>query len=107
MILSDAIRAVETPVDISASGSQHQQVRTTLTLDDDVAAQLKKHMAQRGISLRQLVNDALREGLSLLDRPTVPRKPYRTKPWALGGSRVGSLDDVEKALSRVDGERHR
>jgi hypothetical protein len=96
-----------TPLDISASRSYHQDVRTTLTLDDDVAAQLKKLMARRGVSLKQLVNDALREGLSLLGRPPAARKPYRTKPWTLGGSLVGSLDNVEEVLSRVEGERHR
>lgn len=96
-----------TRLDISASRSYHQDVRTTLTLDDDVAAQLKKLMARRGVSLKQLVNDALREGLSLLGRPPAARKPYRTKPWRLGGSLVGSLDNVEEVLSRVEGERHR
>lgn len=88
-------------------GHTHQEVRTTLTLDDEVAAQLKKLMARRGVSLKQLVNDALREGLSLLGRPPAARTPYRTKPWTLGGSLVGSLDNVEEVLSRVEGERHR
>jgi hypothetical protein len=82
-------------------------VRTTLTLDDDVAALLKKLLARRpGASLKQIVNDALREGLRVLGRPSVPREPYRTRPWQLGGSLVGSLDNVEEVLSRTEGERH-
>jgi hypothetical protein len=82
-------------------------VRTTLTLDDDVAAQLEKLMARRGVSFKQLVNDALRAGLSSMGRPPAARKLYRTKPWTLGGSLVGSLDNIEEILSRAEGERHR
>ncbi len=82
-------------------------MRTTLTLDDDVAALLKKLLARRrGASLKQIVNDALREGLRVLGRPPVSREPYRTQPWRLGGSLVGSLDNVEEVLSRTEGERH-
>jgi hypothetical protein len=39
-------------------------VRTTLTLDDDVAAKLKKAMARHGLSLKDAVNTALRRGLA-------------------------------------------
>lgn len=39
-------------------------VRTTLTLDDDVAAALERRRAQRGTGLRQEVNDLLRAGLA-------------------------------------------
>jgi hypothetical protein len=82
-------------------------VRTTLTLDDDVAAMLKKLMAQRGDSFKVAVNDALRAGLQVLQRPPKRRAVYKTAPWQLGGSLVGSVDNVEEVLSRAEGERHR
>ena len=81
-------------------------MRTTLTLEDDVAAMLKKVMARRDCSLKEVVNDALREGLRTLGKPASARTAYRTQPWRLGGSLVGSLDNVEEVLPRVEGESH-
>ena len=39
-------------------------MRTTLTLDPDVAALLKKAVAKGELSFKQAVNDALRRGLT-------------------------------------------
>jgi hypothetical protein len=39
-------------------------MRTTLTLDPDVAALLKKAVAKGEVSFKQAVNDALRRGLT-------------------------------------------
>jgi len=43
-------------------------MRTTLTLDDDVAAALVRRRAERGTGLRREVNDLLRAGLAADDR---------------------------------------
>jgi hypothetical protein len=56
-------------------------VRTTLTLDPDVARTLKARTAEQGATLKQVVNEALRRGLSA--EPKKPRKPFRVKPWSL------------------------
>jgi len=83
-------------------------MRTTLTLDPDVAALLKRVAERRRTSFKQTVNEALRRGLEILARPPVrPAEGYRIDPWNLGGSLVGSLDNVEEVLSRVEGEGHR
>jgi hypothetical protein len=81
-------------------------MRTTLTLDDDVAAALKRVMRRHGGGLKETVNAALRRGLDEIERPAAPGAPYRVTPWDLGGSLVGSLDNVEEVLSRVEGEDH-
>ena len=39
-------------------------MRTTLTLDDDLAALLRQQAATRGISFKETVNQALRAGLA-------------------------------------------
>ena len=39
-------------------------MRTTLTLDDDVAAALARRRAERGTSLRHEINELLRAGLA-------------------------------------------
>jgi hypothetical protein len=82
-------------------------MRTTMTLDADVAALLKRVARSRKAPIKDTVNEALRRGLEALTRSTDTAKPYRLRPWDLGGSRVGSLDNVEEVLSRVEGEGHR
>lgn len=55
-------------------------MRTTLTLDADVEALLKKRMEERGVSFKEAVNESLREGLG--GKP--PREPFRTPTFNLG-----------------------
>ena len=82
-------------------------MRTTLTLDDDVAVLLKRLIKRRGTSLKETVNEALRNGLESLAAPPSAVAAYRVAPWNLGGCLVGSLDNVEEVLSRAEGEAHR
>ena len=80
-------------------------MRTTLTLDDDVAVKLKA--AARDRPFRIVVNEVLRAGLTALEKRVPARKPYRTRGFNLGQSLVGSLDNVEEVLSRVEDEHHK
>lgn len=82
-------------------------MRTTLTLDDDVAAKLKRVMRKRGeLRFGALVNDALRRGLEALETPPAQAERFATRAHSLGPSLVGSLDNIEEVLSRVEGEHH-
>ena len=59
-------------------------MRTTLTLDDDVARQLREEARRTGRSFKEVVNDALRRGLSSGAAPS-PRPPrFRVRPKACG-----------------------
>ena len=82
-------------------------MRTTLTLDDDVAARLKAVVRARPRPFRAVVNDALRAGLAVIEKGPDKRSLHRTVGFDLGPSLVGSLDNVEDVLSRVEGEPHR
>jgi len=82
-------------------------MRTTLTLDADVAARLKAAVRQRRRPFKVLVNEALRSGLDAIDQPRPARAVFRTTGFNLGPSLVGSLDNVEEVLSRAEGEEHR
>jgi hypothetical protein len=82
-------------------------MRTTLTLDDDVAARLKTVVRHRHGSFKEVVNEVLRAGLIAIEKPGSPQTRHRTSGFNLGASLVGSLDNVEDVLSRVEGERHR
>lgn len=80
-------------------------MRTTLTLDRDVAARLDQAVRRQKRSLKAVVNEALRRGLTAIETPE-PSKPFRTAGFDLGPSLVGSLDDVAGVLARVEGEAH-
>ncbi len=82
-------------------------MRTTLTLDDDVARLLERTRRERGIPLKQLVNEALREGLVRLEAPRAARKRHETKSVSLGRCLLDQVDDVAEALAAAEGERFR
>jgi hypothetical protein len=79
-------------------------VRTTLTLDDDVAAALERVRKTRDSSLKDLVNEALRRGLREMGARAKRREPFRTQTVALGRLRIGGIDNVAEALAIAEGE---
>ena len=82
-------------------------MRTTLTIDTDVAALLQRLRNSRKESLKTIVNEALRQGLSGMTTPERPRKPYRTKSVSLGRCLLGNIDDVSETLAVAEGETFR
>ena len=84
-------------------------MRTTLTLDSDVAQRLAGEIRRTGKSLKAVVNDALRLGLGLAGkRPRAPR--FKVDPHAFGlrpgidPDRLNQLVDeleVEEAARRL------
>ena len=83
-------------------------MRTTLTLDDDVAAALEQlRRARGGATFKTLVNDLLREGLKQLRARRIRSEPFRTQSVDLGRLRAGSLDNVADALAIAEGEAFR
>jgi hypothetical protein len=79
-------------------------MRTTLTLDDDVAAALERIRKTRRLSYKALVNETLRQGLKEMTRPPRALKPYKTASVSLGRCFAGSLDDISEALAIAEGE---
>ena len=56
-------------------------MRTTVTIDDDVAAALKRRAHQEQTSFRATLNAVLRRGLSGQD-PTAAPTPFRVVPFS-------------------------
>jgi hypothetical protein len=82
-------------------------VRTTLTLDDDVAAKLKAESRRTGRPFKDVVNETLRRGLTSR-RVTGSRQPFKVKARDLGNLRPGlSLDNIAGLLEQVEGPLHR
>ena len=79
-------------------------MRTTLTIDDNIAAILEQMREIRNASLKDLVNEALRRGLKdMTDRPK-HREPFRTESAALGAARMTELDNIGEALAIAESE---
>lgn len=79
-------------------------MRTTLTLDDDVAVKVEEARERHGMTFKDVVNEALRLGLRVLEAPPEPGARYETPSSSLGGCRLPDLDDVSEALALGEGE---
>ncbi|HEY7334527.1 MAG TPA: CopG family transcriptional regulator [Bryobacteraceae bacterium] len=79
-------------------------MRTTLTLDDDVAVLLERIRKQREVSLKDVINTALRHGLAEMQATPKPRTPFHTWPLPLGRCRLPNLDNIAEALAIAEGE---
>ena len=82
-------------------------MRTTLTLDDDVAAKLKAEARRAGLPFRDVVNDMIRRGLASR-RATGRRQVFKIAPRDLGELQPGiSLDNVAELIEQIEGPLHR
>lgn len=77
-------------------------MRTTLTLDDDLAALLNKEARKSGEPFKQVVNRYLRLGLTASKQPA--RKPFKVKPWNL---QLPPFEKVEELLEYLEGPDYR
>lgn len=80
-------------------------MRTTLTLDDDVAALIRQEVRRTGAPFKTTVNNLLRKGLTKGNGGE--RKPFVVTPLPLGtglGTRYETVNDLIEAL---EGPNHR
>lgn len=80
-------------------------MRTTLTLDPDVAAKARKGAAKLHRPFKDVINAALRVGLDEILSPPAAR-PYRTQPRAMGLRRGFSYDNISELIAAAEGEDH-
>jgi hypothetical protein len=74
-------------------------MRTTLTLDSDVEALLKKLMRERGLTFKEAVNSSIRRALAPVTRVDVTFPVY-----AMGESTVDLTHALRLAASLEDDE---
>jgi hypothetical protein len=79
-------------------------MRTTLAIDDDVAALLERLRKQQHAGLRELVNEAPRRGLAEMMAPAPQDEPFRTRSVDLGRARVSEFDNIAEAPTIAEGE---
>ena len=82
-------------------------MRTTLTLEDDVAARLQAEARRTRRPSKTIVNEHLRRSLAQR-RPAKAIASFRVKARDLGGPAAGaSYDDVAALLDLVEGPHRR
>ena len=72
-------------------------MRTTVTLDDDVAAAIERLRRERGVGLSDAINDLIRAGL----RTKLQRRKFRQRTRAIG-LRI-DVANVAEALKQLEG----
>ena len=78
-------------------------MRTTLTIDDDVAVQLKRLRRERDAKFKELVNEALRRGLREMSGAQQRRKVLRTRTFDMGKPLI-NIDNVAETLANLESE---
>jgi hypothetical protein len=82
-------------------------MRTTLTLDEDIAQRLQAESRRTGRSFKETVNEHLRMSLAQ-SRALKLMSPFRVVAADLGGpAGSGSYDNIEALLEESEGVEHR
>ncbi len=76
-------------------------MRTTLTIDDDIAVRLMEQKASSDQSMKSIVNSLLRAGLEQTEKVHEPAAKYHIKPAKLG-NKLPDLDNIAEILSLDD-----
>lgn len=82
-------------------------MRTTITLDHDVAQRAKAVTARTGKTFKQVINETLRVGFEELDAAPKRGKPFKTKPAKMGLRQGLSYDNIGELLAEIEGETYR
>lgn len=78
-------------------------MRTTLTLDRDVAQSLEKEMRRTGKGLKATVNEALRRGLRIGQKGARPPR-FAVRPHAFGVRPGVDLDRMNQLADELEVE---
>ena len=81
-------------------------MRTTLTIDEDVALLLKKEVRRSGEPFKQAVNRCLRAGLTSQNRRAKP-KPFKVTPIDVQLPEGLNLDKTSDILEALEGPMRR
>ena len=77
-------------------------MRTTITIEDDIAVRLAELQKSKGISFKEAVNLLLKKGLAAEEKP--PKiKPFKVKARSLGKLLIDvNLDKTSEVMDKLD-----
>ena len=102
--LGPSLRHLDSP----ASGHHDACMRTTLTLDEDIARQLQEIARRSGTSFKEVVNTTLKKRLARGEKPGAKLPKFEVKPKACGfrsGIDVLRLNQLNDELEMEDFQR--
>jgi hypothetical protein len=79
-------------------------MRTTLSLDEDVAAMLERLRKTRDENFKDIVNEALRRGLRQMAVRPRRKAPFKTRAVSLGRCKLGGIDNISELLATAEDE---
>jgi len=77
-------------------------MRTTLTIEPDLAQRIRRRMRQQGLSLKRVINDALRAGLAEADK--APRVKFSVEPHPCRFKAGIDLDKLNQLADELEAE---
>jgi len=81
-------------------------MRTTLTIDDDIAERLSETQKRLGVSFKEIVNLTLRQGLER-QHPALRKIPrFRIKARPMGLMPGMNYANIGELLEQLEGARH-
>jgi hypothetical protein len=90
-------------LDITKLEHHDVRMRTTLTLDDDVAERLDQEIRRSGQGMKSVVNEALRVAFGLApSRETPP--PFEVRPHTFGFKPGIDLDRMNQLADEMEAE---
>jgi hypothetical protein len=78
-------------------------MRTTVTLDPDVAMNIKKRMADKNLSFKETLNQTLRHGLKVVEKEK-KRAPFKVIPHSFGFKPGIDQNKLGQLLDQLDAE---
>jgi hypothetical protein len=81
-------------------------MRTTLTIDEDVAERIEIELRKRGGRFKDLVNELLRLGLNVT-RELESTQLFKVNPVSMGAYQDLPYDNIGELIERFEGARHK
>jgi len=81
-------------------------MRTTLTIDEDVAQKIRLELRKRGGRFKDLVNELLRLGLNVR-REMHSTQPFKVNPVPMGVYKELPYDNISELIERIEGPSHK
>jgi hypothetical protein len=83
-------------------------MRTTLTLEPDVARKIQSKIKQNGKGLKEVINEALRLGLLEQEKmQSQPRKPFKVMSFSGKPRKNFNFDKPWSVIQEVEGPRYK
>ena len=79
-------------------------MRTTLTIEPDVAQLLRREIRRSDKSMKAVVNDALRIGLGMRGKKSSPMARYEVKPHSFGFKSGIDINRLNQLVDELEAE---